>query len=84
MHIPVLKNEVIECLDPKANENFIDCTIGAGGHSFALLEKNRPNGKVLGIEIDPEMYANLRAKDCERLILVNNSYKNIKEEFYLI
>jgi 16S rRNA (cytosine1402-N4)-methyltransferase len=79
MHIPVLKNEVIECLDPKANENFIDCTIGAGGHSFALLEKNRPNGKVLGIEIDPEMYANLRAKDCERLILVNNSYKNIKE-----
>ena len=79
MHIPVLKNEVIEYLAPKANENFIDCTIGACGHSSAILEKNKPNGKVLGIEIDPEMYENLRAKDCERLILVNDSYKNIKE-----
>jgi 16S rRNA (cytosine1402-N4)-methyltransferase len=79
MHIPVLKNEVIEYLDPHANENFIDCTIGAGGHSLAILEKIQPNGKVLGIEIDPEMCANLRKKKLERLILVNNSYKNIKE-----
>ena len=79
MHIPVLKNEVIEYLNPKPNENFIDCTIGAGGHSLAILEKIQPNGKVLGIEIDPEMYANLREKKLERLILVNDSYKNIKE-----
>ena len=79
MHIPVLKNEVIECLDPQPDENFIDCTIGAGGHSSAILEKIQPDGKVLGIEIDPEMFANLRAKKLERLILVNDSYKNIKE-----
>ena len=79
MHIPVLKNEVIERLGPHANENFIDCTIGAGGHCLAILEKVKPNGKVLGIEIDPEMCANLREKKIERLILVNNSYKNIKE-----
>ena len=79
MHIPVLKNEVIEHLDPQPNENFIDCTIGAGGHSLDILEKIKPNGKVLGIEIDPEMYANLQAKKIERLILVNDSYKNIKE-----
>ena len=79
MHIPVLKNEVIEYLDPKTNENFIDCTIGECGHSSAILEKNKPKGKVLGIEIDPEMYANLCAKNYERLILANDSYKNIKE-----
>lgn len=79
MHIPVLKNEVIEYLDPKENENFIDCTIGAGGHTLAILEKNQPKGKVLGIEIDPEMYNNLRAKSFERLVLVQGSYIDLKK-----
>lgn len=79
MHIPVLKNEVIEYLDPKENENFIDCTIGAGGHSAAILEKNGPNGKVLGIEIDLKMYENLRARAWKRLILVRDSYINLKK-----
>jgi 16S rRNA (cytosine1402-N4)-methyltransferase len=79
MHIPVLKNEVIEYLDPKENENFIDCTIGAGGHTLAILEKNQSKGKVLGIEIDPEMYNNLRAKSFERLVLVQGSYIDLKK-----
>ncbi|MCK4354934.1 16S rRNA (cytosine(1402)-N(4))-methyltransferase RsmH [Candidatus Parcubacteria bacterium] len=79
MHIPVLKNEVIEYLEPKENENFIDCTIGAGGHTLAILEKNQPKGKVLGIEIDPEMYENLRKNFFERLILVQGSYIDIKK-----
>lgn len=79
MHIPVLKNEVIEYLEPKENENFIDCTIGAGGHTLAILEKNQPKGKVLGIEIDPEMYENLRKNSFERLILVQGSYIDIKK-----
>ena len=49
-HIPVLQKEVIEYLNPKSNENFIDCTVGEGGHALAILEKIEPNGKVLGID----------------------------------
>jgi 16S rRNA (cytosine1402-N4)-methyltransferase len=51
-HIPVLLKETIELLDPKPGENFVDCTFGFGGHARAILEKNAPDGRVLGIEWD--------------------------------
>jgi len=82
MHIPVLQKEVLEYLSPKTNENFIDATIGQGGHTLAILRKNKPEGKVLGIEIDPQMYQRLKTqmkKFLKRLILVNDSYVNLKE-----
>lgn len=82
MHLPVLKRELIEILNPKANENFIDCTFGEGGHSIEILKRNGPAGKVLGIEIDPELYERgkkIKEKFKERLILVNGSFKDIKE-----
>lgn len=82
-HIPVLQKEVIEYLNPKPNENFIDGTIGEGGHAFAVLERNKPKGKVLGIEIDEELFKKLKLKIKnqfkKRLILVNDSFINLKE-----
>jgi len=77
MHIPVLQKEVLQYLDPKPNENFIDCTIGEGGHTLAILEKTSPEGKVLGIEVDPELIKNFKFQD--RVILVNDSYINLKK-----
>jgi 16S rRNA (cytosine1402-N4)-methyltransferase len=62
MHIPVLLKEVLEYLDPKANENFVDCTFGCGGHSAAILKKIQPGGRILGIEIDVELYKIQAAK----------------------
>ena len=86
IHIPVLTKEVLELLDPKENENFIDCTVGQGGHTTLILEKNKPNGKVLGIDMDPGQIASLREvsqgeKNFEdsRLILVNDSYANLQK-----
>ena len=81
IHIPVLKKEVIEYLKPKPNENFIDCTVGEGGHTTSILERNGPKGKVLGIELDPGMYQQLKqtAVVPNRLILINDSYTNLKE-----
>ena len=80
LHIPVLTKEVLELLDPKENENFIDCTVGQGGHTVLILEKNKPNGKVLGIDLDPDQIESCKLiiKD-SRLILVNDSYANLKE-----
>lgn len=81
-HIPVLQKEVIEHLDPKLNENFIDCTIGQAGHSRAILEKTGPNGKLLGIDASPENIKNLtlKIKNSEkRIILVCDNFANLKE-----
>jgi len=81
MHIPVLQKEVLKCLDPKPNENFIDCTIGGGGHTKGILEKTKPKGKVLGIDSDNQQIENSKnylSGFKKRLILVNDSYINLK------
>jgi len=77
IHKPVLQKEVLEYLDPKPNENFIDCTIDGGGHTAVILERIKPNGKILGIEVDRELYQQLEKRN--RLILVNDSYTNLKK-----
>jgi len=82
MHVPVLLKEVIDYLNPQANENFIDATVGQGGHTASILEKNKPKGKVLGIEMDIDIYKELKekmAKMSDRLILINDSYVNLKK-----
>lgn len=61
-HIPVLLNEVIDNLAPRKNENFIDATLGFGGHAENILEKTAPEGKLLGI--DQDMVAIEEASKC--------------------
>ena len=82
IHKPVLTKEVLEYLNPKPNENFIDGTVGQGGHTLLLLEKIAPNGKVLGIDLDAGQIQNSRSAltaYTDRTILVHDSYSNIKE-----
>lgn len=82
MHIPVLQKEVIKYLNPKKNENFIDCTIGEGGHSLAILEKTAPQGKILGIDWDPNQIENCKlkiGKFKKRVILVCDNFANLEE-----
>lgn len=79
MHIPVLKKEVLQYLDPKPDENFIDCTLGQGGHAIGILERNKPNGKVLGIELDKDICDKLSLSKIDRLVLTNDSYTNLNK-----
>lgn len=51
-HIPVLLDEVIAALAPKPNGLYIDATLGDGGHSEAIFEHSKPNGRLLGIDQD--------------------------------
>ena len=37
-HIPVMTAEVLQHLRPEQGGLFVDCTVGLGGHSRALLE----------------------------------------------
>ncbi|WP_024788077.1 MULTISPECIES: 16S rRNA (cytosine(1402)-N(4))-methyltransferase RsmH [unclassified Lebetimonas] len=52
-HIPVLLNEVIKLFSPMKEGYFVDCTLGFGGHSVAIL-KNFPNIKLIGIDQDTD------------------------------
>jgi 16S rRNA (cytosine1402-N4)-methyltransferase len=77
MHIPVLLKETMGYLDPQENGNYIDCTLNGGGHTREILKRNGPAGKVLGIELDKDIFEKIRNENIERLIPVNDSYLNI-------
>jgi len=56
-HVPVLSQEVLAGLNPGPGKNFIDATLGFGGHSELILEKISPNGRLLGIDQDEDALA---------------------------
>lgn len=57
VHEPVLKEEVLEGLRVRPGGRYIDGTLGGGGHSRALLEASAPDGRVMGMDRDPEALA---------------------------
>ncbi|WFB37340.1 16S rRNA (cytosine(1402)-N(4))-methyltransferase RsmH [Kiritimatiellota bacterium B12222] len=54
VHEPVLKDEVLEGLKVCNGGRFIDGTLGGGGHTRAILDASGPDGRVLGIDQDPD------------------------------
>lgn len=55
-HLSVLKDEVLELFKPLQEGYFIDCTLGFGGHSEAILEAH-PTLHLIGIDQDPTALA---------------------------
>lgn len=55
IHIPVLLNEIRALLNLKKGDTAIDCTLDGGGHAEMILQEVGIDGRVLGIEQDPEM-----------------------------
>ncbi len=52
MHIPVLLEEATDLLLGAGRRLFVDCTVGLGGHTKRILEKD-PEAFVIGIDRDP-------------------------------
>jgi 16S rRNA (cytosine1402-N4)-methyltransferase len=54
-HVPVLPREVIDLLNPKPGEIWVDATVGAGGHTRLIAERIGPSGRVIGLDQDAAM-----------------------------
>ena len=52
-HTPVLLNEVLAWMQPKADGAYCDGTLGGGGHSGAILEMSGGTASLWGIDRDP-------------------------------
>jgi len=84
-HIPVLADRVIELLAPAPGQVIVDCTVGAGGHSLAILPRLLPStadggttpGRVLAIDRDAEALASAR----DRLIEFTPQVEFIHDNF---
>jgi 16S rRNA (cytosine1402-N4)-methyltransferase len=72
-------DEVLAHLAPRPGGRYVDATINGGGHTRALLDASAPDGRVLGIDRDPDILAALRARladaiDAGRLEIANASF----------
>jgi 16S rRNA (cytosine1402-N4)-methyltransferase len=75
-HEPVLLEEIIDWLRPNLGGVFVDCTLGLGGHSEALL-KASPDTKVIGIDRDLDALALAK----ERLSIFENRFQAMHANF---
>ena len=79
-HIPVMTAEVLQYLRPEQGGLFVDCTVGLGGHSRALLEAGA--SRVIGLDRDLDALARARetlAPWGDRVELVHADYRAIDE-----
>jgi 16S rRNA (cytosine1402-N4)-methyltransferase len=79
-HLPVLTAETLQHLRPERGGLFVDCTVGPGGHSRALLEAGAT--RVVGLDRDPQALAVARAALApwaDRVELVHADYRALDE-----
>ena len=79
-HVPVLTAEVLQHLQPERGGLFVDCTVGLGGHTRALLEAGAT--RVIGLDRDPDALAIARgtlAPWSDRVELVHADYRTLDE-----
>ena len=78
LHAPVLVAETLAQLDPSRGGLFVDCTVGLGGHSRALLEHGA--ARILGLDRDADALAhaaNALAAFGDRVELVHADYRDL-------
>lgn len=79
-HEPVMVNEVLHFLNISPFGKYIDCTLGGGGHSIAILDASESSSRVLACEVDVDIFASSSEKlrdYSNRLEIVNDSYVNV-------
>jgi len=76
-HKPVMLNESIKCLEIKKDGAYVDLTFGGGGHSKAILNFLSKKGKLIAFDQDLDAIEN--KIDDERLLLLNQNFKFLKQ-----
>jgi 16S rRNA (cytosine1402-N4)-methyltransferase len=80
-HIPVLLDEVISFLQPGPGKQWLDGTVGLGGHAFRLLEAS-PESRLLGLDRDAQALEVSRQRLTgfgDRAVLRQGSFKDMKD-----
>jgi 16S rRNA (cytosine1402-N4)-methyltransferase len=82
VHVPVLLPQVLDALAPRPGGRYVDATANGGGHLRAVLDACAPDGRVLGIDRDPEILTALAGRcagaiDSGRLLLATGSFATL-------
>ena len=75
-HRPVLLKEALKFLVPERGGLFVDCTVGLGGHSEAILQSS-VESRVVGMDLDPAALAYAR----QRLASFGDRFRTYQANF---
>lgn len=80
VHIPVLKNEVVELMNIREGKTYVDGTVGGGGHSKLILEKQKIK-RLICIDQDDEALeaASKNLAEFKNVTLVHGNFKDIDQ-----
>lgn len=80
-HIPVMLDEVLEYLNPKEGEYFIDGTLGGASYTVAIAKRIGETGKLMSFDLDPLAIENakkiFKKEKLNNIILEHTNFKNI-------
>jgi 16S rRNA (cytosine1402-N4)-methyltransferase len=80
VHTSVLLEPTLDGLRVTPGGRYIDGTLGAGGHAAAILERSAPDGRLLGLDVDPTALALAGARLApfgDRAVLVHANFASL-------
>lgn len=80
-HVPVLLAEVLAALRPRSGGRYVDGTLGGASYTAALLAASGPDGRVLGLDADPEAIERARTRLAAfgtRARLVHGNFRDLR------
>jgi 16S rRNA (cytosine1402-N4)-methyltransferase len=80
-HDPVMPEETLENLIANVNGTYLDATLGGAGHSRLILSRLGENGRLIGLDRDPEALERGRALlgGDERVTLIQKRFGDVKD-----
>ena len=76
-HLTVLGAEAVDALSPQPGGLYCDATLGGGGHAERILDRASPDGRLLGVDRDPDALAAARRRlerFGDRVMFVHGSF----------
>lgn len=83
-HKPVMPEECMQGLSLKADGIYYDGTVGGGGHSYEILQRTSPSGRLIATDLDEEAIraaAERLAPFAGRFSLYKSNYKDFERVF---
>ena len=74
--------ETLRLLDPRSGDVAVDCTVGCGGHSAALARAIGPEGRLIGLDLDPQSLASAAQQmpgSSEQFVPVRDSFVRVAQ-----
>lgn len=81
-HATVMREEVVRSIAPRPGATYVDVTLGAGGHTVALLEAE-PKARIIGLDRDPSAVDAVREKFrpvADRVVLRTAPFSTLRAE----